>query len=72
MPTILESPTTRFASLLPGKLPRSSRRLDSLIIYCRDLRNMRLNGNNYTIKDTVIDAETTGGFPFNTDGFDVA
>jgi hypothetical protein len=33
---------------------------------------MRLNGNNYTIKDTVIDAETTGGFPFNTDGFDVA
>lgn len=45
---------------------------DPLIIYCRDLRNMRLNGNNYTIKDTVIDAETTGGFPFNTDGFDVA
>ena len=57
---------------MPGKLPRSSRRLDSLIIYCRDLRNMRLNGNNYTIKDTVIDAETTGGFPFNNDGFDVA
>lgn len=35
-------------------------------------RNMRLNGDNYTIKDTILDAETTGGFPFNTDGFDVA
>lgn len=35
-------------------------------------RNMRLNGDNFTIKDTFIDAETTGGFPFNTDGFDVA
>ncbi|KAJ9092377.1 hypothetical protein QFC21_006879 [Naganishia friedmannii] len=34
--------------------------------------NMRISGDNYTIKDTFIDASTTGGFPFNTDGFDVA
>ncbi|KAJ9113995.1 hypothetical protein QFC22_005813 [Naganishia vaughanmartiniae] len=34
--------------------------------------NMRISGNNYTIKDTFLDASTTGGFPFNTDGFDVA
>ncbi|KAJ9102864.1 hypothetical protein QFC19_004592 [Naganishia cerealis] len=39
---------------------------------CQSRPNMRLSGNNFTIKDTVLDASTTGGFPFNTDGFDVA
>ena len=55
-----------------GKLDRPSTKVVPLIFLVMSRRNMRLNGNNYTIKDTVIDAETTGGFPFNTDGFDVA
>lgn len=34
-------------------------------------RNMAISGNNFTITNTIIDAFTSGGFPFNTDGFDV-
>lgn len=32
---------------------------------------VQVQGDNITISDTVIDAYSTGGFPFNTDGFDV-
>ena len=34
-------------------------------------RNMAISGTNFTIKNTIIDAFTSGGFPFNTDGFDI-
>ncbi|KAH8080064.1 pectin lyase fold/virulence factor [Filobasidium floriforme] len=33
--------------------------------------NMAISGTNFTIKKTIIDAFTSGGFPFNTDGFDI-
>lgn len=29
-------------------------------------RNMQVSGSDITIRDTVIDAFTSGGFPFNT------
>jgi hypothetical protein len=32
---------------------------------------MAISGTNFTIKNTIIDAFTSGGFPFNTDGFDI-
>jgi polygalacturonase len=32
---------------------------------------MQLSGKNITVRDSIIDAFTSGGFPFNTDGFDV-
>ncbi|ROW07294.1 hypothetical protein VMCG_03698 [Cytospora schulzeri] len=34
--------------------------------------NVKLEGTNITVSDTIIDAtSSTGSFPFNTDGFDV-
>lgn len=33
--------------------------------------NVALTGTNVTASNAVIDAVSTGGFPFNTDGFDV-
>ncbi|KAJ9630570.1 hypothetical protein H2203_001093 [Taxawa tesnikishii (nom. ined.)] len=33
--------------------------------------NVQLIGNNVTVSNAIIDAVSTGGFPFNTDGFDV-
>ncbi|KAJ5711673.1 exopolygalacturonase C [Penicillium malachiteum] len=33
--------------------------------------NVQLQGDNITVSHTFIDAESTGSFPFNTDGFDV-
>lgn len=32
---------------------------------------MAISGRNFTIVNTIIDAFTSGGFPFNTDGFDI-
>ncbi|KAG8991893.1 hypothetical protein FRB93_002513 [Tulasnella sp. JGI-2019a] len=29
-------------------------------------------GNNIHVKNSLVEASTTGGFPFNTDGFDIA
>ncbi|KAJ5289100.1 exopolygalacturonase C [Penicillium angulare] len=33
--------------------------------------NVQLQGDNITVAHAFIDAESTGSFPFNTDGFDV-
>ncbi|KAJ5549210.1 exopolygalacturonase C [Penicillium frequentans] len=33
--------------------------------------NVQLQGDNITVSHAFIDAESTGSFPFNTDGFDV-
>ena len=33
--------------------------------------NVQLKGDNITVAHAFIDAESTGSFPFNTDGFDV-
>ncbi|KAF9892926.1 hypothetical protein FE257_000518 [Aspergillus nanangensis] len=33
--------------------------------------NMRLHGDDITVTHAIVDAYSTGGFPFNTDGFDV-
>jgi len=30
-----------------------------------------VSGNNITVSNAIVDAHSTGGFPFNTDGFDV-
>lgn len=32
---------------------------------------LMINGQDVTITDTIIDAESTGGFPFNTDGIGI-
>lgn len=40
----------------------------------KQVRGTNLNGQNITVRDTIIDARTTGdvlSFPFNTDGFDI-
>ncbi|KAH1488511.1 hypothetical protein LV164_002773 [Aspergillus fumigatus] len=33
--------------------------------------NVKLQGDDITVSHAIVDATSTGGFPFNTDGFDV-
>lgn len=49
---------------------------DATIKYMRSRKpiahNCRLHGDDITVTHAIVDAYSTGGFPFNTDGFDVA
>ncbi|KAL5365719.1 putative exopolygalacturonase C [Aspergillus floccosus] len=49
---------------------------DASIKYLRSRKpiahNCRLHGNDIIVNHAIVDAYSTGGFPFNTDGFDVA
>lgn len=49
---------------------------DSTIDHLKSLKpiawNHRLTGSNITVTNAIIDAYSTGGFPFNTDGFQCA
>jgi hypothetical protein len=64
----------RSGSRSPGQSirRRGFQSLSGLTGFCfRTCRNMAISGTNFTIKNTIIDAFTSGGFPFNTDGFDI-
>ncbi|ROW01805.1 hypothetical protein VPNG_07813 [Cytospora leucostoma] len=50
---------------------------NSVIQHLKSLKpiawNVRLEGTNITVSDTIIEAtSSTGSFPFNTDGFDIS